>query len=84
MSEHRVIAQRTDRDDEGEFTVGLRAPYQDGNDWICEIFTEGLDAGNLSVGGIDALQSIRLAVDMLDALIKTRPSAEAYGITGRF
>lgn len=42
------------------------------------------DAGNLPVGGIDALQSIRLAVDMLDALIKTRPAAEAYGITGRF
>ena len=41
-------------------------------------------AGNLPVGGIDALQSIRLAVDMLDALIKTRPSAKAYGITGRF
>lgn len=64
--------------------MGLLTPYQDGNDWICEIFTEGLGAGNLPVGGIDALQSIRLAVDMIDALIKTRPTAEAYGITGRF
>lgn len=63
---------------------GYSPPYQDGNDWICEIFTEGLDAGTLPVGGIDALQSIRLAVDMLDALIKTRPAAKAYGITGRF
>lgn len=84
MSSAEVIAQRTYQDSQGSFTVGIRAPYQSGDDWVCELFTEGLDEGNVPVVGVDALQAIRLALSMLDALVETRPEAEAFGMTGVF
>lgn len=84
MSNTEVIAQRTYQDGQGSFTVGIRAPYQNGDEWVCELFTKGLDAGNVPVTGVDALQAIRLALSMLDALVETRPEAEAQGIKGVF
>lgn len=79
-----VIAQRTYRDDEGEFTVGIRPPYQDGGDWYCEVFAIGLKDSPIRVGGIDQLQAIRLALQILDSLVMARPNAQSSGITGIF
>lgn len=84
MSSAEVIAQRTYQDNQGSFMVGIRAPYQNGRDWVCELFTEGLDAGNVPASGVDALQAIRLALKMLDALVETRPKAQAFGLKGAF
>lgn len=78
------VNTRVYRDDKGEFAVGIRFPYQDGEDWVCETFTEGEDYGNLLVYGVDALQAVRLAIQTLDNIISSRPNAGSLGITGPF
>ncbi len=79
-----LLAQRTYRDGEGEFTVGLRMPYRDGDDWFCEVFTRGASGESIHVGGVDALQAIRLAIEVVDAVAASRPEAECMGIRGTF
>lgn len=84
MTHSNELARRVYRDNDGEFTVGIRLPYQDGEDWVCETFTEGLGYGNLQVYGVDALQAVRLAMQSLDAIVESRPHAESLGMTGPF
>ena len=79
-----IIARRTYRDSSGEFSIGLRQPYRDGDDWFCDVFTEGLGDEAVSVGGVDALQAIRLALEVVDAIVESRPGAESMGINGTF
>ena len=79
-----IVAQRTYRDGAGEFTVGLRTPYRDGGDWFCEVFARGARGESIHVGGVDALQAIRLAVEVVDAIVASRPEAECMGIRGTF
>lgn len=79
-----IIAQRTYTDSQGQFSVGIKAPFEDKNSWFCEVFTEGLDGDGLFVGGVDPLQAIRLALPVLDAIVRTRPNAESHGIIGVF
>ena len=81
---NRILASRVYRDFAGEFTIGLRIPYQDGDNWFCEIFTEGLNGENYHIGGVDALQAIRLAIRIVDEIIRSRPAAQCMGITGVF
>lgn len=80
----QILAQRTYHDSQGVFSIGIKAPYRDGDSWFCEVFTEGLDGDGLHVGGVDPLQAIRLALPVLDAIIGTRPNAQSQGITGSF
>ncbi|WP_448851674.1 DUF6968 family protein [Corynebacterium sp. 335C] len=79
-----ILAQRTCADDAGEFTVGLRQPYAEGDDWYCEVFSEDIDGGTLKVGGVDAMQALRLAISAADAIVESRPGAKSNGIAGVF
>ncbi len=84
MENDQVLAQRTYTDGEETFTVGIKAPYQEGNDWFCEVFVSGSETEETKVGGVDPLQAIRLAFPVLDSIDESHPNAESLGIKGAF
>lgn len=84
LKKANIIAQRTYDHDGSLFTVGLMAPVQNGEDWFCEVFTSGTETTSVKVGGVDALQALRLAFPVLDALVASHSGARSQGIPGAF
>lgn len=80
------IAQRRYEDESGSISFTLMKPYQEGGDWFCELHIE--ESGEAPqvrpIGGVDSVQAIRLALEIMDALVAARPNARSQGITGVF
>jgi len=85
MTNHKIIAQRTYELGESNFTIGFCQPRLEDDNWFCDVFTQGLEHNEfLSVGGIDQLQAIRLAISVIDSIIQAHPGAHSSGIEGVF
>lgn len=76
------LVERTYQTDEGKLTVHISQPRQDGSDWFCDVTATGTEETHLSIGGIDAWQSLRLAIQTADAIINTHRGTTYNGIAG--
>lgn len=68
---------------DGDFIVRMGMPYPDGADWFCRLWSDDApETFDIRVGGIDAIQAVRLALQILDAQIVRYPEATYNGASG--